>query len=226
MSKTNTTTTPQSPSIVLWGVGLSPYVRKVQIALEEKKIRYEHRQILPKALLIATAQPVPDDFDKASPLGKIPALQIGDYCIADSAVISAYLDKKFPQEQQLYPDNAEAYARALWFENYADTILSSISHHKIFAEAVVKPKIFGTAPNQEILEKATSQELPPCLDYLEKEVGKHEWLAGDDFSMADAAIVAQLIGLDIAGFDLAKTRWANLVAYKEKVMGRESLKRI
>jgi glutathione S-transferase len=223
---TNSKQNTKAEAIVLWGVGPSPFVRKVQIALEEKGLAYKHMQILPKVLLTATGQPVPATFDKVSPLGKIPALQIGDYAIADSAVISAYLDKKFPQGQKLYPEQPEAYARALWFENYADTIFSSITHKKILVEAVVKPNVLGIKPDQEALERARTEDLPPCLDYLEQEVSKHDWIAGDEFSMADVAIVTQLICLEQASFYLSNTRWKHLCAYKDKVMARDSFKKI
>src|SRR5579872_7436808 len=119
-----------TPSIVLWGVSASPYVRKVQIALEEKQLTYEHKQILPTILLKATGQSVPQEFIKVSPLGKIPALQVDNYCVADSTVICAYLDKKFSTGQKLYPESPEDYAKTRWFENYANTNFSDIAYKK------------------------------------------------------------------------------------------------
>lgn len=212
--------------ITLWGLGLSPYVRKVQIALGEKNLAYEHKQILPRALLLATQQAVPDAFQKASPLGKIPALEIGAFSISDSSVICAYLDKKFPQGQQLYPEQPDAYARARWLENYADTTFSGVIYQKIFLEAVVKPTVFKTQPNTEIIEKAKSQELPPLLDYLEHEASKTTWLAGNDFSIADVAVVTHLISAEQAGFSLDQNRWKALAKLKDKIMARDSFKKI
>jgi glutathione S-transferase len=55
----------QHVPVILWGVSLSPFVRKVMVALEEKGIAYEQREILPKSLLQATHQAVPVDFDRA-----------------------------------------------------------------------------------------------------------------------------------------------------------------
>ena len=81
--------------VILWGVKASPYVRKVMVALSEKHIKYEQREILPKIILKLTNQVVPPNFDKVSPLGKIPALQVGNFHIADSSVITAYLDRMF-----------------------------------------------------------------------------------------------------------------------------------
>lgn len=215
-----------SETITLWGLGQSPYVRKVQIALEEKKLAYEQKQILPKVLLVATQQAVPDAFQKASPLGKIPALEVGSFSISDSSVICAYLDKKFPQGHKLYPEDADAYARARWFENYADTTFSNVIYQKIFFEAAVKPIVFKTQPNTEMVEQAKSGELPPLLDYLESEASKAEWLAGPDFSIADVAVVTHLISAEQAGFFLDQNRWKALAKLKEKVMARESFKKI
>lgn len=212
--------------VTLWGSGLSPFVRKVQVALEEKKIPYEHKQILPTLLLVATNQPVPETFQAISPLGKIPALQWGSFAMADSSVICAFLDKKCPHGQALYPQDPESLARALWFENYADITLTSVIHQKLFVEAVVKPKLFGTAPNKDIIEEAQTKELPPLLDYLENAASQSDWLAGDDFSIADVAIVTHLISAELAGFSLDKKRWQALANLKEKVMARDSFKKL
>ena len=116
--------------VILWGVKVSPYVRKVMVALAEKNIAYEQREILPKVLLEATHQTVPVEFDRASQLGKIPALQVGNYCIADSAAIAGYLDRQFVSGNSLYPTDPEEYGRALWFEHFSDTTLTEIAYKK------------------------------------------------------------------------------------------------
>ncbi len=91
--------------IILWGASISPYVRKVMVALAEKGIAYEQKEILPKVLL-AIGQKVPLEFNQLGPLGKIPALQIADYSFVDSAVIAAYLDPKFSRHNLIVPQNA------------------------------------------------------------------------------------------------------------------------
>jgi glutathione S-transferase len=40
------------------------YSRKVMVALAEKELPYEQREILPKILLNATGQSIPADFEK------------------------------------------------------------------------------------------------------------------------------------------------------------------
>lgn len=47
--------------LILWGVKGSPYVQKVMLVLAEKNLDYEHRQILPKSLLILRNEGVPEE---------------------------------------------------------------------------------------------------------------------------------------------------------------------
>lgn len=225
-TQTNISKNDQLTPVILWGVSLSPYVRKIMVALDEKGITYEHREILPKSLLQATGQAVPVDFNEASPLGKIPALQVGNFFTADSAVIAHYLDRKFHSGNKLYPANPEHYARALWFEHYSDTVLTETIYKKLFLETVVKPNVLNIQPNIDLLEEAKVNELPALLDYLENAVTHFTWIAGDDFSMADIAISTQLIALQMSGFEIATSRWKFLRKYLENVTARPSFKKI
>ncbi len=206
--------------IILWGVKASPYVRKVMVALAEKNLEYEHQQVLPKSLLILKNEVVPEAFDRLSPLGKIPLLQIGDWGIADSAVITAFLDREFSSGKKLYPDNSKEYAKALWFERYADTTLTDVTYKKIFFQRVIKPTLLNQPTDQAIIETAVSVDLPPMLTYLDQALAKNEWLADQRFSMADAAIVVQLLALKTAGISIDV--WKNLAKYVERVTQQPS----
>lgn len=214
----------QNYPITLWGASISPYVRKIMIALAEKGIHYEHQEILPKVLLQATGQSIPDTFNKISPLGKIPALQVGDFAIADSSVIAAYLDKKFPDEKNLYPINAEEYAKALWFEHYSDTVLTEIAYKKIFLEIVVKPNVLKQEPNYPLVEHAKNEVLPAILDYLNNSIAENEWFADNEFSMADVAISTQLLALKMSDINIDEQRWFNLNKFLQKIILRDSYK--
>jgi len=68
-------------NIILWGVSVSPFVRKVLVALAEKELSYQHHEIMPAVLLRATNQAIPQEFAAASPLGKIPAMQLGNFTL-------------------------------------------------------------------------------------------------------------------------------------------------
>ena len=209
-------------NIILFGVKASPYVRKVMVALKEKQLSFEQKETFPKVLLEKMNQVVPRDFDRASPLGKIPALQVGDFCISDSAVIAQYLDAKFPTTLSLYPAQPEHRGNALWFEKYADTALTEVVYKKLFIQCVIKPVILKKQPNTEVVEAAISEELPPLLDYLEQSICDKSWFAGDAFSMADIAITTQLLALKMAQVELNSEQWPQLSSYFNKIMSRSS----
>lgn len=220
MLNNDTNNTP----VILWGVSISPYVRKVMVALAEKNIAYEQKEILPSVLLRALGQEIPEAFNLASPLGKIPALQIGDFTLADSAVITAYLDQKYPSTQKLYPTNPEDYAKTLWFERYADTTLTEVAYKKIFLEAIVKPKVLNLEPNLKLIEEASKVELPPLLDYLNQQLQHSTWIAGEQFTIADIAITTQLLALKLTGFSFS--HWQHLETYLTQAILRPSYKKI
>src|SRR5690606_6204379 len=98
--------------MILFGASISPFVRKVLMCANEKGLTFELRPVSPHV----------DDpaFRAASPLGKIPALQDGDYTLADSSAIIHYLDAKYPANPVI-PLDARARGKAIWFEEYADT---------------------------------------------------------------------------------------------------------
>src|SRR6201996_8204359 len=103
-------------ALTLYGSNLSPFVRKIRVVLMEKGIDYALDQINPFRQ--------PPEFAAISPLKRIPVLRDTDLpelnTLPDSSVIADYLENKFP-EPVLYPKSHFARARALWFEEYADS---------------------------------------------------------------------------------------------------------
>ena len=207
---------------ILWGVKVSPYVRKVQVALHEKQLPYTQEEILPTVMLKATGQDVPSDFSKASPLGKIPAFQDDGFQIADSAVICAYLEKQYPDTVNLYPSDPQQLARALWFEHYGDDTLTNIAYQKIFFEVFAKPNVLQLPADEAIVEKARNEELPPLLDYLNEQIKGQQWLLGDQYSIADISIATQFVGLKLSDYIVDSKRWPHLSEYLERVFTRKA----
>ena len=99
----------------VFGALLSPFVRKVCLVAEEKGIAYE--------LVMTGPGSSNPDFAAASPFGKIPALKDGDYTLANSTAIITYLEARHPAHPML-PADPQARGRAMWFDEFADTILA------------------------------------------------------------------------------------------------------
>jgi len=204
-------------SLVLHGAPASPFVRKVRVALIEKGIPYELVPVVPFPPANATPE-----FRRMSPLGKIPALSDGDFGISDSSVICAYLERIHPAPP-LYPSDPKDYARALWFEEFADSrLVEAIA--PVFFQRVVRKLIFKQEPDEELVRKALGEALPPALDYLEGQLEGVEWLVGGRFTIADIAVASLLQQLRHAGAPVDAARWPRVAAWSEQVLSRPSFK--
>ena len=112
-----------SPRPVLHGANSSPYVRKVRVALAYKGIEYDNTQQIPFG--------APPEYVAKSPLSKIPCWEEGDLILPDSSVILSYLEHRYP-EPPLLPAEPGTRARALWFEEYADSHMITTLFGAIF----------------------------------------------------------------------------------------------
>ena len=196
------------------GVNASPFVRKVRVALAEKKIPYELQPVFPGA--------ADEDFRKLSPLGKVPAFKDGDKGFSDSSVICAYLEKTHPSPA-LYPSDPYEYARALWFEEYADSAMVSVIGPKIFFQKVVNPRFFNKPADMETVERAVAEELPPLFAYLEGQLSG-DYLAGDQLSVGDIGVCSMLVNLFHAGYGIDTKQYPKLARYVARVHERPSFK--
>jgi glutathione S-transferase len=208
-----------APSLVLLGGSVSPFVRKVRVALAEKGLEYRHEQVNPFA-------PPPGWRDK-SPLGRIPVLQVGERFLADSSVICAYLEKRFPQPP-LYPSDPYDYARALWIEEYMDGGVVPAVGPKVFFPLVLKPFLSGGQPpdaeTEAAAQRAWEEQAVPLLAYLERELGDRAWFVGDALTIADITVAAQLVNVRHAGFAPDRKRFPRLRAFLDRMWSRPSLK--
>ena len=199
--------------ITLHGSPGSPFVHKVQVVLLEKGLEYTLDPVMPFG-------PNPE-FRRISPLGKIPALTDDGRSLPDSSVICAYLERKYP-ERPIYPIEPWEYGRALWFEEFADSALVSVTGPKIFFQKVVNPMFFNRPADEEMVEKALNEELPPLLDYLESEAGDGAGFVGGRFSFADVAVATQFVNFHHAGYAIDAQRWPKLAALVDRTLARPS----
>lgn len=203
-------------AIVVYGGSISPFVRKVRVVLAEKNVPYSLEQVNPFA--------PPPEFLEISPLKRIPVLRDTDLpepnTIADSSAICDYLEHKFPAPA-LYPADPFLRARALWYEEYADTALGLAIGPGLFFERVIK-KFLRQATDEKVCAAALAEKIPPVFDYLEKEIGDREFLVGNALSIADVAVATQLVSFEHAGEMPDAERWPRLAAYATRIHARPS----
>lgn len=197
----------------VYGVSASPFVRKVRVVLAEKKLDYTLEPIFP-------GPQAPPEFRKISPLGKVPAFRDGDRTLADSSVICAYLERVAP-EPRLYPADAYDYARALWFEEFADGGLVPVFGGKIFFQRIIGPRFMGQATDESVVKNAIDNEVPPLNDYLEGEL-KGDFLVGNALTIGDVAVASMFVNLGYAGVSPDAARWPKLARYVARMHERPS----
>ena len=192
----------------IYGALLSPFVRKVAVAAEEKGMEYE----------LATGSPgaANPEFQEASPFGKIPALRDGDYTLADSTAIVTYMEAKQPSPA-LLPAEAKARGKAMWFDEFADTIYAA-SGLKILFNRLVAPRLLKL-PYDENVALQGEAELPRILDYLESAAPHDGWLVGD-FTLGDISVASMIRSLAYVGFGPDAAHYPRTAAWYARVIVR------
>jgi len=205
-------------ALTIYGSTVSPFVRKVRVVMAEKGLEYTLDPVSPFA--------APPEFLEISPLKRIPAFRDTEVPepnhLSDSSVICDYLEHKFPKPA-LYPSDPFQRARALWYEEYADSALAQAMGRGFFFERVVK-KIMRAPVDEELCQKTLTETLPPMFDYLEKEIGDKDYLAGGAFSIADITVCTMLVNFEHAGGAVDPAKWPKLAAYVKRILARPSFK--
>ena len=105
------------PRLVLVSHKLCPYVQRAAIALAEKDVPFERRDV--------DLANKPDWFKAVSPLGKTPVLLVGDVAIFESAVILEYLEET--QANPLHPTTPLARAEHRGWIEFGSAVLNDIA---------------------------------------------------------------------------------------------------
>lgn len=196
-------------NLTLFGASLSPYVRKTRLVLACKGLDYEQIQVIP------FTPNKPEEFVKNSPLGKIPLLKVDNHYISDSSVICAFLEKAEPKPA-LLPENLIDCARAQWFEEYADSHMTSVIGGHLFAEKILAPTLFKRPSNQEEIDLAITTELPIIFDYLSTQL-QGEYLVANTLTLADIAVCAIFLSMKHSQVECSASKWPALAAYIERI---------
>ena len=199
--------------MILYGSSMSPYVRKVIAYAGEKGIDLDVQPVG-----IGDANP---DFRKASPFGKMPGFTDGDYCLADSSAIIHYLEAKHP-EPEMIPTDPRLRGRCIWFEEFADTILSGCGA-KMFFNRIVAPVFLKRAGDLAAADAAERDELPKVLDYIESIAPEDGgYLVGDSLTLADVAVAGPFANLQHLNVELDGERYPKTVAFTRRILSRPS----
>lgn len=196
----------------VYGVNVSPFVRKVLVVCAIKGLEYEHEAVMPGSL--------PPGYLDKSPLGKIPALDDGDASMCDSSVICAYLEEQYPKVAVM-PSSAKDRARARWLEEFSDSKLVE-SLAPFFFERKVKGLLGLGEPDEEKLTRLAAEDIPQCLTYLESQLPESGFLFGD-IGIVDIAVCSPIISGEYGGYNVDSDSYPITTSYFERVKSHPAI---
>ncbi|MEO0411712.1 MAG: glutathione transferase GstA [Pseudomonadota bacterium] len=152
-----------------------------------------------------------EDYFAINPKGKVPALVLGDGTVLSEGVaVMQFLADENPQVGLLPPPGTAARAKATEWLVYLATEL----HKKIFYP------VFNPGAPRDAKSFAMSM-LPEELSYIEATLSEQDYIAGDEFTPADAYLVTILNWAGFLKTDLSA--YPATTAYQAKVIQRPSV---
>jgi glutathione S-transferase len=169
---------------------LCPFSRKVRVVLGEKDVPFN--------LVFEKYWERPEAFLALNPAGQVPVLVDDDgIALADSNAICEYLDERYPDRPLIgFDARARAETRRLvaWFDG---KFFEEVTRN-VVDEKVLKRFMRMGHPDSGAI-RAGQQNLGYHLDYIGWLTERRNWLAGDDFGLADVAAAAHLSCVDYLG---------------------------
>ena len=171
----------------LYHLPLSPFCRKVRLALAEKKLEIDLIEERPWDRRL--------DFLRMNPAGRVPVLVTPDgLTISESRAIIGYLEDTTPSPS-LMPatpaERAEARRLTAWFD---DKFHREVTENLLY-ERITKRMARTGYPDGQCL-KAGARNLRVHLDYITFLLEDRNWLAGKTLTIADMSAAAHISCLD------------------------------
>jgi len=189
----------------IFGVYLSPFVRKVVLSMELKGIEFEMIKAAPGVL--------PEGYELLHPLKKIPTFQDEAVCLPDSSVICQYIDNKYP-ESKVIPSDIALKAKALWLEEFADSKLIQTCGSDLFFQRFMMP-LMGKESDEDLVKSNLNGPMKEALSYLETICTERssQFLVGDSVTIADFSVVTMFINANYVGYEPSSDEFPLFSAY-------------
>ena len=133
----------------------------------------------------------PPELRKIHPLGKSPVVTDGESTLAESGAIIEYLVERYGNSCFVPSIQTAEYLRYRYWLHYAEgSLMPPLLLKLVFDKIETIPMPFFIKPIAKVItEKTKSKFIMPQLNqhlnYLENELGKGAWFAGNEFSVAD-----------------------------------------
>jgi glutathione S-transferase len=194
---------------------ISPFSRKVRILLAEKRILF----VLKKEEPWAPSQ----DFLKLNISGDLPVFVFDGNVISGNYAITEFLEE-VNQENRLINGDARHKAEIRRLVEWFDVKFYKEVYRNLVMEKVHKRFGKGQAPDSAAL-KAGLNNLNFHMEYIDWICESRNYLAGENFSLADITATAHLSIIDYLG-DVPWEGYKNAKLWYSKIKSRPSFKDI
>ena len=186
----------EAPTMKLYDFALAPNPRRVRMFLAEKGIEVPTEQINTRE-----AQQFSEAFQMVNPRGTVPALILDDgTAITESVSICRYFEELNPDPSLFGASAKERAVVDMWnrrteIECYApaaDVVRNSL---EMFKDRAIAGMPSGVPQLPGLVERGRAS-FARFLERLDPELGKRQFIAGDNFSIAD---ITALCTIDFAG---------------------------
>jgi glutathione S-transferase len=175
---------------ILYHLPLSPFSRKVRLALAEKRIPFDLR--------VERVWERREEFLGMNPAGTVPVLREDNgLVVADSYAICEYLDEAYPDLPLLgrtLAERAEVRRLVAWFDG---KFYAEVTRNLLYEKQM--KRLMGRGTPDAAAIRAGHANLRPHLDYLGWLAESRVWLAGSSLTLADLCAAAHLSALDFVG---------------------------
>jgi glutathione S-transferase len=161
--------------------------QRVLWLLEELGVPYEIKRYQRDAATMLA----PPELRAVHPLGKSPVITDGELTLAESGAIVEYLVEKYGNGKLVPPPGTPEKIRYTYWLHFAEgSAMLPLVMKLIFGRLETAPMPFFIKPVAKgIAAKVKAGFIEPNikahLDYMESELNKTLWFAGDDFTAAD-----------------------------------------
>jgi len=153
--------------------------------LEELGVLYDIKRYQrdPKTML------APPELRQIHPLGKSPVITDGDVTLAESGAIMEYVVEKFGRGRLIPKPGTPEKLRYIYWMHFAEGSAMPPLLMKLILDRMMKAPLLVRPVAKAIANKVKTTFVEPNirrqLDFMEGELGRSTWFAGDEFTAAD-----------------------------------------
>jgi glutathione S-transferase len=163
----------------LYDLPPSPNARRVRIFIAEKGLDIP---VVPVDMMIGENQS--EEYLAKNPLGKMPLLELDDgTCIAESAAICRYLEEMNPEPPLLGRDAVDKALVDMWHRRMEFELLIPMITIFVHTGEMWKDRVTQIPE----LAEVTTKNVWGRMDWLNQELEGKEFIAGEDYTVADIA---------------------------------------